>query len=490
MKLFENSLWNSRTKAYFVITSEVVDINTLTSILPSIWSTKMINFVVISVTTRYQVHTYNAYEKSPKIRIPRSQLFCERHFPDKMKNLNGNPLRASINDQIPYTVKENGEFTGSEIQIYRLLVYTLKASAHLIEKPSVNESIEALLNNEVDIFLLRILNVSDFFILIFSRVKFNHLKFSILQVYYYINVDYSYPYDMVQKIIMVPKPSKIPPYMNMFYIFDNCIWIWLIIVINILPVIFVFFGKLYTMQKLSEYYLALWSNLLNVSTSSEVFHIKIKWLFFVWVWCSLILGAAFQSSLLGSYLKPNYEKGVKNLDDLRSSTLKLNLHPFFAASEDLSEILRLESRYIKMELVDARKFIESRDTSTAFLVSKEFAEFLMNRLKKKNGDPTYEILNENLISGVLVFHLQKHSPFLEKFDMSVLIFKQHGLIREDKYPDAKVYSEKVVLNLSHFLVVFCFLGIGLSSGLLVFFCEIYVFKLRCSQVASGNQRTE
>ncbi|KAG5896427.1 hypothetical protein JTB14_022506 [Gonioctena quinquepunctata] len=454
-KLSSNSLWEVTTKTYFVITSEISDIETLIPVLLEIWSKKIINFVVVVVSTKYQVYTYNAYKQKSHIRIPKSNKFCENHFPDKLKDLQGKHFRASITENAPYTPKKNGEFTGIEIQIFKLFCYIMKASETLIEKYSVNASLQAVINDEVDIFLTRV-----------------------FQVHYFINVEYSYPYDMVSKIVMVPKPSKIPPYMNLFLIFDISTWLWLLGIIIMLPIVFIASEKHPTMRKYQYYCLHLWSILLNVS--SNTFKTKMKWLFFVWVWSTIILNAAFQSALLGSYLKPSFERGVKNLDDLRASELKFNLHFYFATSKELLELLRLpDDRYVRTELVDTRKLIWKRDTSYAYLVSSDFADYFLNLLKKQNGDPTYEVIQDlNLVPGVLVFHLQRHSPFLKKFDRSLLLFKQFGLLRNEIYQNAKISTGEEVLNISHFLAVFCLLAIGLSSGLLILVGEIFWHKYK------------
>lgn len=160
-ELIENPLWKPDAYSFFIITSEVEDLSFLPGVLSYIWSKNILDFLLIFVHHNYQAYTYLPFAEERILNVKKSNLnFCECLALDKANNFNGHLLRAAFYDYPPSVYKENGTWTGIDLEIFLLLAEILNATSKIIPCPDANSTAAKLFSNEADIFLLKIFQVS------------------------------------------------------------------------------------------------------------------------------------------------------------------------------------------------------------------------------------------------------------------------------------------------------------------------------------------
>lgn len=289
------------------------------------------------------------------------------------------------------------------------------------------------------------------------------------QVHYFDNISFSYPYEMGDRVAIVPKPTKIPFHRYLFFIFNYSTWILFLSAIIVLGALYFFISYAYGLNL--DYFIMVWSPLVNVEIPRHLINkTKQKWLLVIWIFSSLVLGVSFQTSLTQSFVKPRYETSIKTIEDLRNSQMKIYIHPHFAVN--ILESLGLTKNIVYMEAPETIQRIKERNTSGAFVASRQLANYYINENKRNWGDPIYEIVEEVLIPGNRVYLFQKVSPFWYKINKCLLLIQQHALHTRIQY-NAIISPEKNILQLSHVLVIFYMLFIGCLAGFIAFLMENY-----------------
>lgn len=275
---------------------------------------------------------------------------------------------------------------------------------------------------------------------------------------------------MGDRIAMVPKPFKIPPYRHIIYIFDRETWLVLLLMILCLQTLYFIISCTFGLNL--DYFIMIWSPLVYMAIPNYSLNkTKQKWLLMIWIYSSLVIGSSFQTSLTKSFIKPIYEKSLKTIEDLKNSQMKIYIHPFLTQPSIIPESFGLKKSYSYMSVAEQIQRTRERNTSGAFVVSRQFAEYYINQNRRLHGDPVYEIMEEVLIPGSMVYLLQKTSPFLVKINRCLLLIHQHALQRKSVY-DSVASSEENILVLSHFSVIFYMLFLGYLAGFIAFLMEI------------------
>lgn len=285
---------------------------------------------------------------------------------------------------------------------------------------------------------------------------------------------------MGDRVAIVPKPSRIPHYQHIIYIFDADTWFLLLLTIISLQTLY--FIVSYAFGLNLDYFIMVLYPLVYASIPNySINKMKKKWLLLVWIYSSLVIGTIFQTSLTKSFIKPIYKKSIKTIRDLRNSQMKIYIHPFFASI--IPENFELEKKFSYLSIMEQIQHVRERNTSGAFVVSRQFAQYYINQNKKMYGDPIYEIMEEVLIPGSLVNLLQKTSPFLTKINKCFLLLREHALPRKSIYGSVTP-SQENILELSHFSVMFYMLFLGYLTGFAVFFLEKYWYAKRSPSIST------
>lgn len=148
--------WWTNTKFYFLLNQKMNYVHS--EILQLIWNNKIIHFLLIILENKPKIYTYNHFSKKKIIMVPQKDL-CTQIIQDKLKNFHLEPIRAAIMEIYPLIYKENDTWKGEAITIFELWTEHLNASKAFVQTYTHNESVETLIKNETDIFMLRSFNL-------------------------------------------------------------------------------------------------------------------------------------------------------------------------------------------------------------------------------------------------------------------------------------------------------------------------------------------
>lgn len=260
----------------------------------------------------------------------------------------------------------------------------------------------------------------------------------------------------------------------MLQIFDKSTWFLLLVVIIILPFLFYVAEDLRTFQTFLKHFESFCALTLNISSPFFVkTQNKLKWLMLVWVWISLILVVAFQTSMFGGLLKPKFEKSINTIEDLKQSGRDVFVHKYFIQNEKfIGKAAILKQQFIPSNYTENIRRMKLKGDG-AYCVSEEIAHMIINHYIHTIGDSVYRKMKEVLVTGLRMFHMQRNSPFLLKINEILLKLDQFGLRRENQYPVyPKQHQGSKVINLSHLSFIFIVYIWGNVIAILVFIWEI------------------
>ncbi|KAJ8925665.1 hypothetical protein NQ315_009510 [Exocentrus adspersus] len=366
--LTKNRYWTSESYSHFVLTEIIEDVSFLPSVLSYIWSRNIVNFIL-----------------------------------DKVSNFHKNPLRAAFHSYPGKIYKKNGKWTGSDYETYILLAEMLNASVQTLPCPDAKTTAEKLYSNEADIYIAKVFQVDE--------VE---------------NLTFTYSCGMDDRVVMLPKPSKIPAYQHVFYIFQPPTWIALSLTIILLQIL---------------YFIISYASKLNLD----------------------------YASLSSSFVTPKYKKSIKTIVELKENGIKIYASRYLAENF-IPKSFGLGNSYVFVNFLQTIQLLESINTSGAIVSSRILAEYYINMNKKWHGDAIYYIMKEALTPGNSAYLVQKASPFLKAINKRLQLIQEHALLRESSYSSVAP-SVKSILNLSHFQVMFYILFLGYLAGFVVFLLE-------------------
>lgn len=440
--------WNVRARMHFIICVPVENRSWLKPFVRSVWRKKILNFAVSYFYEIFETVDYNPF--FDKINNLTSNL--GRAFGNKLKNMNGYPLRVGFFADRPRIEQINGEFYGADVSLMRRFVERLNATLQ------IKQPIEQLLTE--DKFLVNLNAVVQeavdcTFISYFGISKMT-------------TVSSTYPRRMDDIVVLVPYAAVVPQYLYVFMMFPEEVWI--SIVFSLTAVILCAFICLrYTNRRVGITKLALehWGAILNVSIKFTNRHVLARYLFLLWSYSCLTLNALFQSLLMTNLITPKYQKNFDTLRDLANSNVRIITHPFHA---EMAEGLYPKHLLIERPQYKVLQRIVEGDTSAAYAVQTSIAELLTSRTTAGEHH-TYHVLEEHLIPGYNVYLFQKHSPYLDEANDYILLDQQFGLSKFNQNRNCTRKAKKktrniAVLSLSH-----------LQSAFYIFFVGIFVSSL-------------
>lgn len=306
---------------------------------------------------------------------------------------------------------------------------------------------------------------------------FKFLKTSLyFQFNSYPGLDYSYPIDRDDRVIVVPKPKKVPVYKQILSVIITPTTLLYCFSFFFLLTIYYFAEKVCSAENWWYSCYNFWAISLSVS-SPLFFRVSnvLKPLMLAWAWASVILAVAFQVYLFRIFLNPLYEKSVDSLKDLKMIGMKIHVHRFFVEHEHLfMKKMSLKDQYLITNFTDINNKLRNKEPG-AYVISWDAANVIVSDHIRK-GNNSFRILQNIFIPGLRVFHLQKNSPFLGKLDQVLSKLKMAGVHRTPQFPvTEKVFQESVLLvklNLSHLGFAFIMLLCGNLVAVLVFIVEI------------------
>ncbi|CAH1972835.1 unnamed protein product [Acanthoscelides obtectus] len=364
-----------------------------------------------------------------------------------------NPIRVAYFLRKPhFYIDKNEEFVGDDKTVFVLFAYFLNASldirifSNMSDLP--NDVVVAIKEGHVDIMGNRL-----------------------TQVFYIKNVDYSFPIGRDDKYFVVPKPQMISTDLLIVFMFTQTVWLAILITVFVLTIL------MYTVYRKSSNssFLVVWGVLLSMSLAIFQTKTRFRYVLIMWICGSYILSSSFQANLIRSFVNTRYKNGIKTLDDLKASGLKIGLEKYFIDTSNATKDLCVKEQYIQMWETKIVERILRGDTSRAYFLGKDLSEHLIEECIYKNcGSRSFEMMPQTISSGVTVYHLRKKSFFTAKLDRFIILLHSSGLLKSRKPQNEYIPEKEKALRMPHFSAAFRALVVGYIVSMLVFTLELII----------------
>ncbi|CAH1972803.1 unnamed protein product [Acanthoscelides obtectus] len=373
----------------------------------------------------------------------------------KPLNLNRNPLRLGIFLRKPHFYKdENGMFVGDDRKVFELFTYSLNASLEIKVFPNTNNFVDDIAH-------------------VMKRGELDIMGNRLAQLFYVKDVDYSFPISRDDKYFVVPKPQLVPAELHVIFMFTQAIWVTLL---STLIVLTIFVSIVY--KKSPNYsFLIVWGILFCVSQT--IFQIKTRgrYVLILWIYGSYILSSSFQGNLMKFFLHNRYGKGIKTLEDLKESGLKIGIVEYYIHTSNLTKDLCVKKQYVEMSESERVEGILRGQTSYAYFLGEYFAKLLIEECMFKNcGGRLFETMPQAVFPCATVYHLQRQSIFTAKLDRFILILQSSGLMKHRKQWKHYVPEQENVLRMFHFKAAFKLLLLGYFLSISLLVLELIIWK--------------
>lgn len=385
----------------------------------SLWKIKFLNFLILfynTSNTKFEVTSYNPFSPKEKLTVHNnlsvsSIVFQER----KPLNLQGHKIVYSVFNDFPRINVENSTFYGSDVYIINSTISRMNVKTEVIKAKNGtwNGIAEDINTGRADFSL-----VNEFI----SSLD---------------GLDWTYPFSTDGIMVIVPKGGEIPKYFNLFFVFSVNSWITLFITMLVLFLI------LNLIQSISKFYLN------NVSTISSIELIRItvnqptlgfrranypKKVFLIFfIFFSVIMSVALQSSLTGVLATPKYYKDINNLEELKRSNLKILIFKPYVNYMRRPSGIMYRKFVISSELQTVAKTMLSGNLNYAYTYpSKSIAQYWMRFTTKLFARQIFHMVPVPLIPHCRAYFCIRNSPYLGTVDRIMLNLFESGSISYDQ----------------------------------------------------------
>lgn len=379
------------------------------------------------------------------------------------------PLRvSSLTIPTARSFSINGAFYGPDNDLIRMLATYLNAK--LIMFPPIDEnpgsegvpptgSIADLIEGRADIVANR--------------------RFIIIQP---IHIQFTYPEDLDQLNIIVPKVMIWPLYQYLSRSFSLFSWIAIFITMLVYFVL-----SYYCNKRSGTIILDYWGVLFSQSIKFPKRSIS-RFCLISFVWFSLIITSCYQGSLLSSITSPNMPPNIDSFKELLDTNLPILSHKSLEnkISVDNSTSALLKRIVYVTQLKDE---VDSRKNEELALVfdSTLIKYFLSFRDNFKNGIPKFHLIKQSLGTFPVGYAITRDSPFLVPFNKVILKSFSSGLNqywsmnqKHYFYLKGEISDQSLEKNypkpfkLHHIGSIFYLLFYGLIFSFIIFLLEIQI----------------
>jgi hypothetical protein len=514
--------WNSRAQFILLLFETCHNLEkNINSVFSVCWQNRILNVLLFCIQKEtgsrtvddVRVYSYNPFNqhtnsttlvrlsfkslKSKLCRYSRQFLYL-----DKLRDLNGYPLRVSMFDHQPKSILN---VTGDG-KVYSIggedgILLSVLAK-HMNFSPIVR-----MPRDMVDMSFRRpdgIVTGSTGDI-VYNRadISFNS---RFLRYDYMNDIDFTYPHDNECFCIIVPKTTQIPEYLRLFLPFSFILWIACGASVMVTATFWYFTEfKLTGSASYTNALINTCAVFLAVPLRSHIFQKYGRIFFFTWMYLSMVLTTTYQSFLITSLVVPQFYKDINTLQDFDESGLRLVMFPGIKESALLDTLNPLRVRLNKKTFITTQNFstclsnlMRYKHRGCAF--NKLSAEWTVRQKEHfTNGVPQLHVVGECLSWYVEAYEVSRESPFLPHFNILISRISESGLLKKwrddvhstttqkQRWPHP-FSNQKVTLQLSHFQAAFSSLVIGLFISILVFLWEIRLSAFSCRHFEYRNQR--
>ena len=405
-------------------------------------------------------------------------------FPDKLRDMKGFTLNASLTYVAPYSIvrfNESGHlvhFSGADISTFEALAKKINFSTSIITSVGAKEGIYNLKRKSATGMVGMLLN-HEINTMITTYVKIIPGKQSLTEYTRMIHSE-----SLYALVPILPGPDVI---LNPGGLYMTLITILVIITLIYLVPRLLKFAEIYWQP------IDILSLLLGMGVPQQPTTLPERIFFTSVIVVAFCYASEIFAGITSINLKVATEMEFNTFEDLDSSGLTLILHPnLFNATFSDSEgvFLNLKKKCLKLQRCPVQSLVKEKNISC--LTTSSIAAATINSTRNKSGRPTMKIMKQPFWSSGSVMHLEKRSPYVERFNEILIRLSESGVRKKwsGKYSDDFLLSvlNKKNREISDFENVggvtnlrrrFIFIALhGYSLAIIVFIGEI-LFNLCC-----------
>ncbi|KAF5274756.1 hypothetical protein FQA39_LY18712 [Lamprigera yunnana] len=304
------------------------------------------------------------------------------------------------------------------------------------------------------------------------------------------NYSWSLPNFRENYLWIVPFPEQIDPMAVLATIFEELVWLLILVSFFLTCAVWWAISRCKRKTSFSEVLIKIFSITLFGSTNKAPSPLSLRFIFITYTIYAVHLETAFTSNLINLLTRPQYEPGIKTMEDLAFSKLPIIINEkqksLFTSDDKSTSIykkikskLMIHSDYDHMHLCSNRTALKRN----SFLIEQDYFEVHLQYSKVK-----IKVVKADSIFGMryAAIATKKGSYLLLSIDRIINTLVESGLLnyKEElfnrymkkyrKLHDNRVNEteENVVLGLTHVYPIFVFWGIGLIFATTVFVAEL------------------
>ncbi|KAF5278848.1 hypothetical protein FQR65_LT03537 [Abscondita terminalis] len=473
-RLVKRSFFTYRSYVFFVLAEETFSDGWFFPIGAYVWQKRILNVFFVFYDSRLQVLTYNPFKSSKLENFTNAAAYTQM-FHNKVKQMNGHVIRGGTVQDIPRAVYRNGELYVTDKLAVISIIQHLNASVKETYYPSYDyyKIIDEILLENLDCaFITQWLQNVD---------ELNTEK----------KLQFSNPYSLDAALIILPRPKYIPTYLNIFFIFQGTLWIFLIVTYVLVTLMTALLDsvalKTAAIRTSENSIFQTIRTVINLpSTEIKKSMLSKKILFLFSIWLTFFFHVLFNSSLTSALIQPKRYGRITTLKQLSESDYKIFFY-WKELAERSSSYYMLRDHYIfenKSKIFDM--IMDGDDEYGYGCNSLLTAEIFVRRSTNKHKKVLFYVLKEAVVPGHRAFIFPQNSPFLATINNYLLLYKEFK-IHQRQFGNAEVQKnlipekpvsvatndviKNVVLSLDHVQTSFYILGLGLMMSTLVFVGE-------------------
>ncbi|KAJ9580358.1 hypothetical protein L9F63_003993 [Diploptera punctata] len=328
-------------------------------------------------------------------------------------------------------------------------------------------------------------------------------------VMYPINMfaDVSFPmlFDTLKYI--VPCPKAMAKTEKIIYLFSLSTW-------TSFGLVFIFVSVLFWMLSnypaqmhgfsgfnlLAQCFSAAWAMLLGISVPQMPLSLGTRILFIIYVWYCFAISTVFQAYFTTYLVEPGYESRLETLGDVRQARLKFSTYDLMEGLEAAVDISDLKD-FDKTFWTDFAECVSSVmfDRSSFSAVITYFPSYVASLSGVKDQSKVVCFLDESISTVPMGAGLPMGSPLLDILNTHIKRCLEAGILEgywsrimhqvNLKANETDEDGEYVVFSLTHLAPVFMLLFLGYFLCVILFICELILFKSRKSPICYSNVLT-
>lgn len=445
---------------YVIVLGKSININErkrLKDIIENtLWSAKIINFLIIFYEYGLNVISYNPFSHEV---MNFSDLDSCNLYPDKIKNMHKYEIKVSMFPDPPQVEsRENNKLAGADVTLLELIAERMNFTINFVAPESLSE-FSTVTDSHIEV----ISGKTDFcFVNLFAVSSVR-------------NAQYTYPNGMNNVVVLMTKKNKNNKIFNLFRAFDEFCWIGLGASILAIALCQYFRTKALNIIRRSfhDSVLYTWTVLHGAPLTARTQNMMpTKFLLIMWLMCAMLVNFAFQCSMTSMFIHPPKAQYIDTLDELSSNNIAINIRPVIK-----NQLLKTDF-FNFVEVNNSFRYLPFRGVNnhTGVAVLENIAEIFMQQNNQLRA------VKEYLIPSQSAYYFPLNSPYILRINQIMMMNNEFGItkymenIKQFSAKQITVKKKKFIpLEIEQLMQAFLLLIIGVIISVLVFFSEILYF---------------